>query len=157
MGKVLVTGGSPETATAELYDPVTGKFALTGSMAVARSFHTATLLANGKVLVVGGATAELYDPSTQSFAAGGTLIIARRMHTATLLDDDRVLIIGGAAGTGFSATTSTAEIYDPTTGSFARTGGMKFGRLWHTATDFHDGNVLVVGGPAQATVFTLLL
>ena len=151
-GKVLVTGGNGAGATAELYDPVTGSFALTGSMSVARSFHTATLLASGKVLVVGGATAEVYDPATGLFTGTGPPITAHSMHTATLLGDGTVLIVGGAGGTGFSPDTATAEIYNPATASFARTGSMGNGRLWHTATplDATGQLVLVTGGASSS-------
>jgi hypothetical protein len=71
-GKVLVAGGSKfgsYHASAELYDPSSGRFASTVSMAVARSHHTATLLADGRVLIVGGddgrggtRLAEIYNP-----------------------------------------------------------------------------------------------
>jgi hypothetical protein len=74
-GRVLIAGGfgddvtAPPLASAELYDPATGTFSPTGSMATGRQFHTATLLADGRVLVAGGAdgskdiaSAELYQP-----------------------------------------------------------------------------------------------
>jgi large repetitive protein len=151
-GNVLVTGGNVGGVTAELYDPVTGSFALTGSMSVARSSHTATLLPNGKVLVVGGPTAELYDPVTGSFALTGAMSVARRFHTATLLGHDAVMIAGGAGGTGFSPDTAVTEIYDIATGSFAQTGSMETGRLWHTATslDATGQFVLVIGGATSS-------
>jgi Galactose oxidase, central domain len=149
-GKVLVTGGNVGGATAELYDPVAGSFALTGKMSVARSFHTATLLSNGKVLVVGGATADVYDPGTGVFTPVGPPITARSLHTATLLEDGTVLIAGGAAGASFAPTTAAAEIYDPAKASFANTGRMGTGRLWHTATPLPNGNVIVIGGASSS-------
>jgi hypothetical protein len=81
-GLVLVSGGTDSsrvggvTATAELFDSATNRWSLTGSMAVARSGHTATLLKNGKVLVVGGQflanlrSVELYSPSDHRHLAG---------------------------------------------------------------------------------------
>jgi hypothetical protein len=60
-GKILIVGGaltsaSDPVATAEIYDPATGTFTMTGAMATAREQHTATLLADGRVLIVGGDT-----------------------------------------------------------------------------------------------------
>lgn len=160
-GKVLIAGGADTDpngtglASAELYDPGTGTFTQTQNMSVGRYLHTATLLQNGKVLIVGGAltstsdpdaTAELYDPATGIFTMTGAMKTAREQHTATLLADGRVLIVGGATSAGPSDPTATAEIYDPSTGSFSVTGSMAAARSFHTATLLPSGNVLVAGG-----------
>jgi hypothetical protein len=173
-GKVLIAGGSDQDPTgtgltsAELYDPGTGTFTHTGSMAVGRYLHTATLLQNGKVLIVGGVStsksdpvpaAEVYDPATGTFTMTGSMATAREQHTATLLADGRVLIVGGTTSTpaplasAWLATgsvnlqgTATAEIYDPSTGSFSVTGSMAAARTFHTATLLPNGTVLIAGG-----------
>src|SRR5438128_5382587 len=85
--------------------PVDLAFSTTGSLLTPRSFHTATLLQNGKVLIAGGqdnaavthfiASAEIFDPSSQTFSQTGSLVKARRGHTATLLSNGNVLIAGG--------------------------------------------------------------
>jgi galactose oxidase-like protein/Big-like domain-containing protein len=161
-GKVLIAGGSDQDltgtglATAELYDPNAGTFTLTGSMSVGRYLHTATLLQNGKVLIVGGvltsaqdpaATAEIYDPATGTFTMTGAMATARERHTATLLADGTVLIVGGTTSTG--DTFATAEVYDPSTGSFSATGSMVEARSYHTATLLPSGQVLVAGGGSE--------
>ena len=162
-GKVLIAGGADQDptgtglASAELYDPGTGTFTQTGSMAVGRFLHTATLLQNGKVLIVGGvltsasapvATAEVYDPATGTFTMTGAMATAREQHSATLLADGRVLIAGGttSTGTGDLHPTATVEVYDPSTGSFSVTGSMAEARTLHTATLLPSGKVLVAGG-----------
>src|SRR5439155_23495968 len=72
-GRVLLTGGEQGTGvpllkTAELYDPGTGQFTQVAHiMTIAREKHTATLLQDGRVLIVGGKQADTYDPNTQVF------------------------------------------------------------------------------------------
>ena len=118
-GKVLFAGGGPCTAqtacsvaSAELYDPATGTFSLTGSMSSGRDGATATRLNNGKVLIAGGeqaftnplASAELYDPATGTFGLTSNMSTTRINHTATILNNGKVLVAGGI---------------DPTTGARA--------------------------------------
>ena len=157
-GKVLITGGwshNARSATAELYDPQTGKFEYTGSMMAPRQGFTATLLMNGQVLIAGGdsarntpqPTAELYDPATNKFIPTGDMVHGRVIHTATLLEDGRVLLIGGtSAGDNIL---SSAEIYDPDTGQFTLTGSANMIRYKHSAVLLAGGNVLIVGGSDQ--------
>jgi hypothetical protein len=122
----------------------------TGSMAVARSGQTATLLPSGAVLVAGGgsATAELYDPTTGAWSPTGSMSVARTYHTATLLPDGKVLVAGGCCnrlGIGLAS----AEIYNPRTGTWTATGAMTVGRRGHTATLLPNGQVLVAGGGCE--------
>jgi len=167
-GKVLVAAGRPEDsspsevlASAELYDPTTGNWTATGSMGTARWGHSMTLLQNGKALVAGGApdqtnssflaSAELYDPGSGTWAATGSLINARDNHTATLLLDGKVLVAGGRGRVvvvgGFSIRTlSSAELYDPGSGTWTSTGSLLAARDVHTATLLPDGRVIAAGG-----------
>ena len=111
-GKVLIAGGAHDQTiansdSAEIYDPATGSFLATGSMAVKRCSHTATLLPNGTVLLVGGGSvvAEIYDPSKGSFVLSGLTEFDRLGHSATLLQNGNVLVVGGLASP------TTAELY----------------------------------------------
>lgn len=160
-GRILVAGGydnknfTGELASAEVYDPATDSFSATGPMAMKRYEHTATRLADGRVLIVGGhywnggdaivAAAELFDPSTSQFTSAGDTHVARLYHTSTLLNDGRVLIVGNYAPAGNSA---TAEVYDPTLNQFSPIANLNFARDGHTATLLPDGRVLLVGGEA---------
>jgi hypothetical protein len=148
-GKVLIVGGESTGSSAELYDPATGIFTVTGSATGMLAGHTATLLASGKVLLVAGqgtVSAELYDPATGTFAATGDLNVVRIGHTATLLLDGRVLIAGGA--------TNSAELYDPASGTFTETGLLsRLQRGGATATRLTDGTVLVAGPDDTAEIF----
>jgi hypothetical protein len=166
-GKVLIAGGGNiggsypalsgnASATAEVYDPASGTFSATGKMVTGREGQTATLLANGTVLIAGGwtgssaiASAELYDPATGSFTLTGSMSAARTEHTATELPDGRVLITGGLNVTSPSGSV-TAEIYNPATASFLATGSMTVARALHTATLLPNGTVLMVGGGTLA-------
>ena len=122
--RVLVAGGLDNLngtgiqSSAELYDPATDEWTLTGSMTGPRTGHTATLMGDGRVLVTGGvaaaggdlASAEIYDPATQTWMTVNGMSSGRSSHTATLLLNplNEVAVIGGSSGT------TTAELFQPT-------------------------------------------
>jgi len=172
-GNVLVAGGEYVSSTnagtaltsAELYNPSTGSWTATGSLNTARWGHTATLLTNGKILVAGGVaqsgdyltSAELYDPSTGTWTATGSLNTARFDHTQTLLPNGKVLVAGGdstviTSSSETYASLNSAELYDPSAGTWAATGSLVAARALHTATLLPDGNVLACGGTNDPTV-----
>src|SRR4051794_27144619 len=129
----------------------TGTFTPTGSMTVARTRHTATLLTDGRVLIAGGfpttPSAEIYDPATGIFSATGNMSTPRSQHTATLLPDGRVLIAGGGPRVG---PLPGMEIYDPATGVFSPAGNLLSPRSGHSAILLANGTVLLVGGSGLA-------
>lgn len=123
--------------------------------------HTATLLRDGRVLLVGGVisgadrsavsgAAQLYDPTDGSWTATGSLHEGRAGHTATLLLDGSVLVAGGYA---MNDSPTSAELYDPQTGGWTTTGNMIEARSEHTATLLRDGTVLVAGSLASAELY----
>jgi N-acetylneuraminic acid mutarotase len=163
-GTVLVAGGMGGAvggaggiqASAEVYDPVDSTWTATGRMTIPRDYHTATLLPNGTVLLVGGeggyhtpgtASAEIYDPASGTCTATGSMTTARYLHTATLLPNGTVLVAGGFNQIGGTAAYfASAEIYDPAGGTWRVTGNMTTARCCHISTLLPDGMVLVAGG-----------
>jgi len=133
-GKVFFAGGvpgptdvnpfAPIDPRTELYDPATGQFSNAGNMTAHRIRQTATLLADGTVLLIGGwvdapdgyyttTSAEIYDPASSRFTATARLEQSRGYHSATRLADGSVLVTGGthAEPPGPVAVLNTAEIY----------------------------------------------
>jgi Bacterial Ig-like domain (group 3)/YDG domain/Bacterial Ig-like domain/Galactose oxidase, central domain/Immunoglobulin I-set domain len=157
---VALLGAAATLAMATLIDASSSsQVEQLGLLAVPRTGHAATALADGRVLITGGrdsagtmvATAEVFDPANQTSTAIGVLNTARINHTATLLADGRVLIVGGTSASG--ALTS-AEIFDPANpGAGFRVLSATIGaaRAGHTATRLHDGTVLIAGGDDAGT------
>lgn len=161
-GRVLIVGGThwfvglpgAALASAEIYDPKTGRFHTTsGKMAAPRDRPTASLLPNGTVLIAGGQndaggvkTAAIFDPKTEQFAPlASRLQTARMAHSAVSLPDGRVLLAGGWCS-DIKATTGSLEIYDPATQMF--TSGPSLPQSGHDLAllAFSDGLVLAAGG-----------
>jgi hypothetical protein len=166
-GTVLVAGGaslsdpqglgSNALASAELYVSAFTGFTSLPNMNAARWGHTATLLRDGSVLIVGGFDAaghalqssERYLPETKQFLPGPDLAAARGLHTATRLADGRVLIVGGATERLLSTAVDPAEVYDPSTGSFAVVGSHQGATVPSAAALLSDGRVLLIWPQTQ--------
>jgi N-acetylneuraminic acid mutarotase len=126
----------------------------TGNLNTAREGHSATLLLDGRVLVVGGEgdggtlkSAELYDPATGTWRVTGSLNLPRRLFSATLLPNGKVLVAGGYTEKlppSFGVT-NTVELFDPATETWSLTGNLSTPRAWHAAT-LLSGQVMVLGG-----------
>lgn len=157
-GRVLIAGGYGGSAALKstlLCDATGSSCTAAADMALARYDHAAVLLGNGKVLVAGGNQgagaikgAEIFDPATGTWSTAAGMNARRTNFTMTLLgnglSNDVVLVAGGAGGGGSAV--STAEIYDPTAGTWTTTGAMADARKGHAAVRLPDGEVLVVGG-----------
>jgi N-acetylneuraminic acid mutarotase len=162
-GKVLIAGGQTAAndalGSAELYNPATGSFSLTGKLITPRSGHTATLLANGLVLMAGGenvngisiSKAELYNPTVGTFGATGNMPSTRQEHSAAVLPNGNVLVSGGNRVTSNATTVlATCAIYNPATGTWASASSLKSARVDHTSTVLLNGKVLDAGGDNAA-------
>ncbi|MCZ6538439.1 MAG: protein kinase, partial [Chloroflexi bacterium] len=149
-GRVLVLGIG---RTAEIYNPSTRSFSLTGAPSCEYDDVNSVLLADGRVLVTGGGgdfrCAEVFDPATETFSNTVGMVVGHLAHTATLLQDGRVLITGGWDSSG--RTTDLVEIYDPETGRFTRTSRLAIFRGDHFAALLPSGEVLIAGGIMQST------
>ena len=124
---LLVAGGTQAGSAAgddltstELYEPATNSWTDGPSMNTPRTGASATVLPNGRVLMVGGehfgvatSSAEMYDPVTNTWSPIAEMSLPRYEHSATLLPSGVVLIVGGAGRASYDPTEATAEIYDP--------------------------------------------
>jgi hypothetical protein len=146
---VLVAGGqaaSTVLATAQLYNAALNTWSATGSMLVAQTLHAAVRLSSGQVLLSGvnAPSAQVYSPGAGIWAATGAMAVPRLLHTLTALPSGQVLAVGGRGSMSSVNSLFSAEIYDPGTGGWTRTGGTPFGHDTHTATAV-NGRVIVAG------------
>jgi N-acetylneuraminic acid mutarotase len=140
-------------AASTLSFAASGTWSSTGTMISARDGHTATILTNGKILAAGGTnngvaltSAELYNPIAGTWASTGSMHVARTLAHAVLLSNGSVLVVGGCVNDCLSATTRSAELYNPIAGTFTATGSMVQARAEFGVTLLANGQVLVAGG-----------
>ena len=175
-GEVVIVGGQQRISfrrtapkEAEVLSRDGSEWVKTEPLDFERTFHTATLLDDGRLLVAGGsgretvdderpfwsrqdlATVEIYDHGSGQWSAASSMLIARQGARAALMGDGRVLVIGGASG--FSVI-EDAELYDSSSDRWVRAASMSVPRRFHTATMLTDGRVLVVGGEATETAYS---
>jgi serine protease inhibitor len=169
-GRVLVVGSDnfctpgaawDESAAAEVFDPAAGTWSATESLNAPRDGFVAVTLDDGRALVTGGITGsnpaygvygaysstKLYDPQTGTWSATSLLNVARYEPAGALLRDGTVLVAGGTyIDTSTDSRLASAEIYDPESGEWSRTGNLEAARTGARAVTLADGRVLVVGG-----------
>ncbi len=157
-GDVLVVGGvhlSPDNQTEEVraeafrFSFAKGTIESAGKLATARSAHSASLLADGRVLVAGGedaagwlASTELYDPATGTWSPGPELPESLSGHAALSLPGGKVMISGGCIGAGQSG----VYLYDPGLKDWTVSAALQEKRCAHTATLLKNGKVVLAGG-----------
>lgn len=166
-GRVLISGGveagdpTATLASTEIYDPGEGRFEPGPRMNRARAAHTATRLADGRVLVAGGTfrggatprqldAAEVFDPDSESFTSVASMTEARAWHAAASLEGGGALLAGGLdPGSSGGGARSSAEVFDPEKGTFTAVGDMGASRSNLELTRLDDGRVLVSGGQSS--------
>ena len=166
-GRIMAVGGFSDSSSmhgtdrAEIFNPETNAWTLTGSTNVSRMFPVAISLSDGRILVTGSTishspvaddspTSEVFDPETGEWTVTGAMAIRRYGHTLTLLPDGRVLAAGGEdpMGDDYHLYSST-EIFDPDTNTWSAGPGLSQPRSSHSATLMPDGSVLLAGGISQ--------
>jgi len=157
-GRVLVVGGADKQDpirllnSAELFNPVAGRWLSAGSIGAPRTQFTLTALADGRALLAGGLAADgstvlrstlLYDPAKKLWSPGPELANPRTAHAAAMLADGRVLVSGGADLVGRLA---SSELFDPIVKSWSAGGALATARSNHLAVSLPNGRILVIGG-----------
>jgi Galactose oxidase, central domain len=173
-GRVLIVGGTFRQGqdtfivlAAEIFDPATGKFTLSGRVQIARVNQAAVALPDGRVLILAGVAesslgpgvvypkeAEAFDPAAGTFSTIGQISEGRDNPTATLLPNGKVLIAGGSANDAQNQPiiSNTVEVFDPASGVSSTPTAMSEGRLFHVAQALADGRVLLAGGTTGANL-----
>lgn len=162
-GKALLTGGSSDRPLrlVQQFDPalspvpIFGQWSLTSSYAAGPN-HAATALADGKILVTGGAVpsaitgtflaqsvARMFD-TKDGWQTVNNMAVARHRHTVTLLPNGHVLAVGGESVT--NAALSGAELFNPATKAWSAAASLSVPRQWHQTVLLANGKVLVAGG-----------
>jgi N-acetylneuraminic acid mutarotase len=155
-------GTLPDAGVDPVKDPTAWR--ATGSMTTARAAHSASLLADGTVLVIGGetaardmiASAEIYDPVAEKWSTTESLPTARSNHVAVTLADGGILVAGGGRSAPIGQPSSaevmgSALIFDPSTKHFTATGSLVTPRSHAKAVRLDNGEVLIAGGGAATT------
>jgi hypothetical protein len=157
-GKVLLTPGECYPyRVAEQYNPATGTWSSAGTTSVDRSQFMLAVLPGGKALLAGGynsefwSSAEVYNPATNSWSNTGSMATPRVGGAAASLASGAVLVTGGLSTSYPGTYLQTAELYDPTAGTWSAAAAMSTVRYLHTATRLNNGKVLVVGGTSSGS------
>lgn len=178
-GKILLAGGldcfGQSQASAEIFDPGSLTWSPAGSLTVGRQAHTATTLGDGRVVVAGGRStngmveqvlnsAEVYDPEANTWAPTGSLNVARAFHIGAGLSPGTAIVAGGRCpgqsivgpSLATDCKTTTAELYDPSTGTWSLTGSLNAPRLFAGSVVLpgkgpRSQRLLVAGGSQEAT------
>ena len=155
VGNVLAVGGANagDLASAEVYNPATGTWTPTNSLATARADFQMVLLPSGNVLATGGyndsngftpiASTEVYSPAMGTWTATDSLTTARSEFSMVLLLNGNVLAAGGDNA---SAVLTSAEVYSLTMGTWTSTDSLATARENFRMVLLPDGNVLAAGG-----------
>ena len=160
--EVLLAGGAEKVgdgfiahASADLFDPWSGKWRTAAAMRQPRSDHGATLLRDGRVLIVGGhdgprtlRSVEIYDPATNLWSAAAPLPLARWTFSIATLLDGRVLVAGGFMDPGNA--TDTSLYYDPLNDTWTTGPYLSIERANHSTVQLANGDLLLVGGQRVA-------
>jgi len=157
----VTSAAVPSTTSSPSHGPTvgTGAWSTTTAMSTSRSYHSATRLPSGKVLVAGGytggfnsnalASTELFDPATSTWSASAPMLRPHAAHTATLLENGKVLVVAGRSTGGDS---TAAELYDPAHNLWSPGGNIIVARTTHKALLLRSGKVLIWGGFGPAGV-----